>query len=42
VIVPTAATVGPQQLSPAVAGLAAALSAPADTEPGGRPLGRPG
>ena len=42
VIVPTAATLGPQQLSPALTGLAAGLSGPADTEPGGRPLGRPG
>jgi penicillin-binding protein 2 len=42
VIVPSAATIGSQQLSPELAGLTAALFWPADTEPGGRPLGRPG
>jgi penicillin-binding protein 2 len=42
VIVPTAASIGSQQLSPGLAGLTAVSLAPADTEPGGRPLGRPG
>ncbi len=42
VIVPTAASIGSQQPSPGLAGLATGLSLTADTEPGGRPLGRPG
>jgi penicillin-binding protein 2 len=43
VIVPTAAwQLGSQQQSTGLAGLATALGMPADTEPGGRPLGRPG
>ncbi len=42
-IVPTAAgSIGSQQLSPGLAALAAGSGLPADTEPGGRPLGRPG
>ena len=43
VIVPTAARqLGSQQPSTSLAGLAAGLGMAADTEPGGRPLGRPG
>jgi penicillin-binding protein 2 len=42
-VVPTAAGhIGSQQPSGGGVGLAAGLGMPADTEPGGRPLGRPG
>ena len=40
---PTAATqLGSQQAATGLAGLAGGLGLPADTEPGGRPLGKPG
>jgi penicillin-binding protein 2 len=42
VIVPTAAQVGPPQPNASLAGLAAGLAVPVDSEPGGRPLRRPG
>ena len=42
VIVPSAASIGSQQLTQGLAVLTGALFGPADTEPGGRPLGRPG